>query len=309
MPKYSIIIPVYNTEKYLRKCLDSVLNQTYKDFEIIVVNDGAKDNSQLIIDEYAKKYGFIKCIIQKNQGLSVARNNGIKKATGKYFLLLDSDDYFEVELLEKLDQELLKNGDVDLLRFQVRNIAKKTTVYHEESFELLNGIEAFKKIVKYHYVENACCYLYNREYFCKNNFKYKKNIYHEDFGLTPLVIEKARCVSSIDYVGYNYVERENSIMTNQSYEKTLKKVEDFYTCYSDLIKEIKNIPGKHDVLKSYLANSLIIKILELNDNDYKKYLKRLKKDKVFDNLLTDTWLRKTKKIVISISPRLYYKKC
>ena len=174
MPKYSIIIPVYNTEAYLKKCLDSIINQTYKDFEIIVVNDGTKDNSQDIIDMYVDKYECVKSIVQENQGLSVARNNGIKKARGKYFLVLDSDDYFEKGLLEELNKELEKNGDVDLMRFQVRNISKNTIDYHEEPFNNLNGIEAFKRIVKYHCVENACCYLYNREYFIKNNFEYKK---------------------------------------------------------------------------------------------------------------------------------------
>ena len=131
MPKYSIIIPVYNTEAYLKKCLDSIINQTYKDFEIIVVNDGTKDNSQDIIDMYVDKYEYVKSIVQENQGLSVARNNGIKKARGKYFLVLDSDDYFEIGLLEELNKELEKNGNVDLMRFQVRNISKNTIYYHE----------------------------------------------------------------------------------------------------------------------------------------------------------------------------------
>lgn len=308
MPKYSIIIPVYNTEAYLKKCLDSIINQTYKDFEIIVVNDGTKDNSQDIINMYVDKYECVKSIVQENQGLSVARNNGIKKARGKYFLVLDSDDYFEKGLLEELNKELEKNGDVDLMRFQVRNISKNTIDYHEEPFNNLNGIEAFKRIVKYHYVENACCYLYNREYFIKNNFEYKKGVYHEDFGLTPLVIEKAKSVSSIDYIGYDYVERENSIMTNKSYQKIIKKVNDFYECYLYVNEQIDSFPGDHSTLKSYLANSMLMKITELNHKDYKVFLKKLKKENIFDNLLVDTFSRKIKKLIISINPKLYYKK-
>ena len=83
-PKISVIIPVYNVEKYLSKCLDSVVNQTLKDIEIIVVNDGSPDNSQKIIDDYTKKYKNIKSFVKKNGGLSDARNFGIKKASGKY---------------------------------------------------------------------------------------------------------------------------------------------------------------------------------------------------------------------------------
>ena len=113
MPKYSIIIPVYNTEEYLKKCLESVVNQTYKDFEVIIVNDGTEDNSQSIIDAYTQKYKNVSYIIQKNQGLSMARNNGIKKSKGKFFLLLDSDDYIELYLLKVLNQEKEKNENME----------------------------------------------------------------------------------------------------------------------------------------------------------------------------------------------------
>lgn len=90
MPKYSIIIPVYNVEKYIKKCLDSVFSQTDKDFEVIVVNDGTKDNSMDIVKKYDAKI-----INQKNQGLSAARNRGVKEAVGDYLIFLDSDDYWE----------------------------------------------------------------------------------------------------------------------------------------------------------------------------------------------------------------------
>lgn len=306
MPKYSIIIPVYNTEKYLKKCLDSVLNQTYKDYEIIIVNDGSTDNSKDIIEEYQKKYDFIKTINQDNQGLSMARNNGIKKAKGKYFLLLDSDDYLENKLLEKLDTETKENPSIDLIRFQINNVKNKTIPYNEEEFHNLSGKEAFMKIVNYHYVENAWSYLYNKEYFIKNKFEFMKGIYHEDFALIPLVIEKAKSVSSINYLGYNYVERQNSIMTNTDYKKTLKKTEDFYTGYLYIINNLDS--SNHKILKSYISNCLIDKIVDLKKEDYKKYLNRIKKDRVIDNVLSDTLLRKIKKIIIKISPKLYYRR-
>ena len=92
MPKISVIIPIYNVEKYLRQCLDSVVNQTIKDIEIICINDGSTDNSQAILNEYAKKDERFVVINQVNQGLSVARNNGLNSATGKYVAFIDSDD-------------------------------------------------------------------------------------------------------------------------------------------------------------------------------------------------------------------------
>ena len=113
MPKFSIIIPVYNVEKYLKKCLESVYNQTYKNYEVIVVNDGTKDNSMDIVKNYPAKV-----INQKNQGLSVARNNGVEKASGEYILFLDSDDYIEKGLLKEINKSL--NNNPDIVRFQIK---------------------------------------------------------------------------------------------------------------------------------------------------------------------------------------------
>ena len=113
--KISVIVPVYNVEKYLEKCLDSLVNQTLKDIEIIIVNDGSLDNSQEIIDKYAKKHKTIKSYIKENGGLSDARNYGIKQASGKYISFIDSDDYVKENMYElmynKLEEKNLKVSD------------------------------------------------------------------------------------------------------------------------------------------------------------------------------------------------------
>ena len=100
--KISIIVPVYNVEKYLERCLDSLINQTLKDIEIICINDGSTDNSSEILKEYAKKDSRIIIINQNNQGISVARNNGMNKAKGKYIGFVDSDDWVDLDFFEKL---------------------------------------------------------------------------------------------------------------------------------------------------------------------------------------------------------------
>ena len=102
MVAISIVIPVYNIEKYLKECLDSLVNQTFKDFEVICVNDGSKDKSLDILNEYAKKDSRFIVVTQENGGSGSARNNGLSRARGKYVQFLDGDDYFEPELLEKL---------------------------------------------------------------------------------------------------------------------------------------------------------------------------------------------------------------
>lgn len=302
MPKFSIIIPVYNVEQYIERTLQSVFEQTYKDYEVIVVNDGTKDNSMDIIKKYP-----VKVVNQKNQGLSVARNNGVEKATGKYILFLDSDDYIEKRLLEEVNKSLKNNPDI--VRFQIKEVFEggKKIEYNEKSFTAKSGQEAFKLITKYHFVENAWCYAIKREYYLKNSFKFKENTFHEDFGLLPLVIIKAKRVNSIDYIGYNYLQRQGSIMNNKEYTKTKKKVEDMYVHYYYLIKQAKKLDFDTSIFKSFISNSLIIKITELDVKDYKTYFKRLKNDKVFDNLLNDTVTRKIKKELLRISPKLYYR--
>lgn len=302
MPKFSIIIPVYNVEEYIEKCLESVKNQTYKDYEVIIVNDGTKDNSM----EIAEKYPFT-IISQENQGLSVARNTGVKHATGEYILFLDSDDYLEKDTLKEIEKSLSNNPDI--VRFQIKEVYedKKEISYSEKSFTGKNGEEAFEEIVKYHFIENAWCYAIKRKYYEKEKFSFKKGTIHEDFGLIPLVIIKAKKVNSISYIGYNYRQRQGSIMNSKNYDKIKKQVSDFYTHYKYLKKEANKINGNTIIFKSYIANSMLKKICELRKEDYKIYRKRVKEDKVVKDLLADTVPRKLKKVVVSISPRVYYK--
>ena len=301
MPKFSIIIPVYNVEEYIKKCLDSVFNQTEKDFEVIIVNDGTKDNSMKIASKYNAKI-----INQKNSGLSAARNRGVAEATGEYLIFLDSDDYIEQDLLCEIKKSLKNNPD--LVRFQIKEqYAEKEIPYPEKEFSNLNGEKAFSKIVKYHFVENAWCYAIKRKYYLKENFEFKKGTIHEDFGLIPLVIMKAKVVNSISYIGYNYVQRQGSIMSSKNYEKIRKRVNDFYNHYHFLITEINKTKLHSEYYRSYIANCLIEKITELNYKDYREYLKLLKKDNVFNNLLVDTKARKIKRRLLKISPKIYYK--
>ena len=302
MPKFSIVIPVYNVEKYLKRTLDSVFNQTYQDFEVIVVNDGCTDKSMNI----AKKYKA-KIINNQRVGVSEARNIGAKQATGEYLLFLDSDDYWDKDLLEMINKNL--ENKPDLVRFQVRTVTdkKEITDYNEDEFTGLTGIAAFNKIVNFHFIESIWCYAIKRSYYEREKFKFKKDMIHEDFGLTPLMIIKANKVNSISYIGYNYYRRTGSIMNTNDYSWTQRKVHDFYYHYQYLKKEIEKVKGDTSVFKSYIANSMLKKICELDKKDYQEYKKRIKKDKVEKDLLTDTLPRKIKKVIVSISPKLYYR--
>ena len=155
MTKVSIIVPVYNTYNYLNKCLESLVNQTLSDIEIIVVNDGSPDDSEGIIKEYANKYSSIKYYKKKNGGLSSARNFGIKRATGEYIGFVDSDDYVDVTMYEKLyNQAISTNSDIVCCQLTYLYPNNKTILHHykdlnmfsksvRESPKILNQVKSY----------------------------------------------------------------------------------------------------------------------------------------------------------------------
>lgn len=302
MPKFSIVIPVYNVEKYIGKCLDSVINQTYQDYEVIVIDDGSTDKSKKIVKEYD-----VKLIESNHVGVSEARNIAIKKAKGEYLVFLDSDDWWDKDLLKKLATS--SKNSPDLIRFQMRTVTdtNEKTDYVEESFTNKSGEEAFSLVTKFHFVDAACCYAIKRAYYEKEKFSFAKDRVHEDYGLMPLIIIKAASVNCISYVGYNYFRRTNSIMNTPNYEWTKRKVNDFYYHYLFLSNEIEKVNVNTKIFKSFIANSMLLKICELNRKDYKAYKKKLNEINIYDNLISDTLPRKVKKVLLRISPRIYYK--
>ena len=295
--KYSFIVPAYNTEKYIDKCLKSIFSNTYKNFEVIIVNDGSTDKTEDIINKYIKKYDNIIYIKQKNMGLSLARNNGVKKATGDYLLFIDSDDYVEKNLLENINKNI---DDLDVLRYQLNIVFNdKIIPYEEKEFNVTDGIDAFEKIVKYKFIEMAALYVINRKYYLDNNFMFEKDVYHEDYGLLPLVIATAKKVKSINYLGYNYVQRDGSIMSSNDIEKMKKKMDDMLFLFTKAIKYLDNIPNSQNV-KSFYANSIIDKYNSLSDKLKKEYIKKIKDLKVISYLSNDSFKRKIKKILYEI---------
>lgn len=215
--KFSVIIPVYNVEVYLQVCLDSVLNQTFEDWEAICVNDGSTDNSAAILEEYGHKDGRFKIVNQPNGGLSAARNTGLKTATGEYALFLDSDDWLESNALEIVSKSLT---DEDMLCFSGRRFFEKEGRYHEA--DQLNPQEYTTGMDYYN--ENAlavrdfafvCVVLraYKREFLLSHDLWFKEGIFHEDNLFTPFACYYAEKVKVINDCLYDYRVRANSITT------------------------------------------------------------------------------------------------
>ena len=268
MPKVSIIVPVYNTQKYIEKCLNSLLNQTFKDVEIILVNDGSKDNSETIIKKYIENFADkIKYISKENEGLSKARNDGAKLATGEYIMFVDSDDYIANDLIENLKQYM--DRKIDLIKYKLLTVDENDIEINKVDgpvFEEVKGEKAFEILRTTDLMlEVACVYLYRREFWNKHKFEFTPKLYHEDFGLIPLVLVQANSVVSTKNYGYYYLQTNNSITRNTDYTKSIKRANDVLIHYDNMIGVLKksNLTKKtEEILKEYYTNAVLNKVKE-----------------------------------------------
>lgn len=313
MPKVSIIIPVYNAEKYIGKCLDSILNQTYKNIEVIVVNDGSTDNSEEIIKQYTKNEKYnIKYFKNENRGVSFSRNFGVNYAEGDYIFFVDADDYLDEKLLYNIQNEMEKG--IDIIKFKAKKVDSKGTILEEifvPSFDIISGEEAFEKL-KYDDVllDTIWSYVFKKEFYIQNNFKFTENTHHEDFALIPLIIVKAKSLVSLDYYGYYYVQSENSITRNNSYEKLVKRTNDMITHYDNMLEFIKNnniSKESQKSIKDFFANAVILRTEELKGKEQKEYIKEIKKRKLIKNVQVKNAKQFIKKILLYINIKLYLK--
>lgn len=217
---FSILIPVYNVEKYLRECLDSLLHQSFLDWEAICVNDGSSDGSAAILEDYASKDSRISVISQANGGLPVARNTGLDVAKGDYILFLDSDDWLEPDALKILSENLQEE---DLLCFNGRRFFEESGQFEDadqlrpESYE--TGWDYYSRNALCHRNFAFVCVVlrcYRRAYLLNNGLRFKPGIYHEDNLFTPLACYFAKAVKVIPDILYDYRVRESSIMTSRS---------------------------------------------------------------------------------------------
>lgn len=217
MPKISVIIPVYNVEKYLARCLDSVISQTLKDIEIICVNDGSTDNSANILSVYAEKDERIKIITQSNAGISEARNIGIQKASGKFIGFVDSDDFIEKDFYEKLYTSAIKNNADIACSSVIRENEKKKKILIEYKKEQV--ATSTKEKFELAYIPEHCYIwnkIYNREKLLNSNIKFVKGLVYEDIIYTPSVVESLGNIVVVPNLFYHYWNNSTSLVKNTS---------------------------------------------------------------------------------------------
>lgn len=236
-PLISIIVPVYNGQKYLSECINSILNQDYKNIEVIIVNDGSKDDSPKIIDEYAKKDKRVKAIHQENGGVSSARNNGIDNANGEYITFIDADDYVESDYIKYLCNLIVdNNADVSLTPFpnKVTQNSKKINSQIEDYIVIWSGEEAMKNMLYYKVVISSWNKMFRSKLLMENKIKFNQNLsFGEGFDFTIASFQCSRKVAVGHKKVYNYrVDNASSVMTKFS--------EKLVTGSIDAQKNIKN---------------------------------------------------------------------
>ena len=304
----SIIIPAYNVENYIFRGIESCINQTYKDIEIIIIDDGSSDNTQNIIKEYAQKDSRIKYLFQENKGVSAARNTGLDISKGDYVIFLDSDDWLELNTVEYLLNKKKEYKDyfitTNFKTIYLENEKIKIEKEIEEVLELLSSKKISSTFISTKYrVKSSCYKLFSKEILDANKIRFKENIYHGEDGL--FVFEYLLHVENVLYTTkqlWNILERPNSA----SRGKFNKKFFTVITAVEEMIKLAKNDKNLEKELKKYLyCRTKYIYFCGIKDNALNKNEEKILKSQIKN--LEKLYLkdqRKLKKLKSYIAIRL-----
>lgn len=312
MAEISIIVPVYQVEKYLVQCIESILAQTFTDFELILVDDGSEDNSGKICDEYAERDSRIKVIHKENGGLSDARNRGMDNATGKYFMFVDSDDYIASDMAECLYKNILdKKADIAACNYRyVFECDSEKDFSTENKSELLNGKEIFynrKNERNYGFWTVAWNKLYKADSF--KNVRFRRGKYHEDEFWANDIYRTDIKVATVSESLYYYRQRENSIMGSQNIQRCFDLIEAFDERINIYLKEEKYSSEAYKVLIYSLEHLNSSKGLIESKQDKEQFIEAEKRTKGIIHELKKRKLGKAKKFslaIIGINPCLAF---
>lgn len=286
----SIIIPVYNTEPFLNDCLTSLVNQNLKNYEIIIINDGSTDGSVDIINDFIKRYPFIKYYEQSNKGQGAARNLGFKKSSGKYIYFMDSDDYIENNSLQIL-YNLAISSELDLIVFNGESFLdgslNKKVNLNQYNYDRVNsyndvepGKELFIKMINNNeFFPSPCLYLVRRDVIEKNNIKFIENIIHEDEIFTINIFLYSMKTKYLKEKLFKRRIRNNSTMTSSNY---LKKLDGYIRVFKELERKYMTNTLKDRRLQSalYKKTGSIYRGILFSYNSLDKKQKKIKKNEL-----------------------------
>lgn len=299
----SVIVPVYNVEKYLRECLDSILNQTYKELEIIVVDDGSTDNSGKICDEYEKNFNNIKVIHKKNEGLGFARNTGMANIHGEYVTFIDSDDYVDSDYIENLYKNIIIQK-TDICKSGFQRVDDKKNILDRRKYDLYTyeGKEVkdifLPRMIgslpdKKDSIEMCVCgVLYKTSYIMDYDIKFpsERVLISEDLIFNIDYMQHVNNASTIDYVGYNY--RYNPSSLTKKYRKDRFEASKFF--YTEVKKKMVSLGYDESIMLRlsrmffiYIRMALSQETYKISNKNYISNIKNIYKI-CNDELVTDT---------------------
>ncbi|GFI40417.1 putative glycosyltransferase EpsJ [Thomasclavelia cocleata] len=282
----SFIIPVYNVEKYLSQCIESVLKQTIRKKEIILVNDGSKDNSLNICRFYKKKYNFIKIIDKKNEGVSIARNEGIKKAMGKYICFIDADDFYTDDNFASEFFDICEENNLDIIRGIYSIYYEETNKYCHPNLKKLsyyNKSLCGKDFLCYSIAEDSnevvpWLGFFKKSFLLDNNLRFPRNIaYEEDqlFFLEALLINNCT-IMQVDREFYSYRFRKDSVTKTP----TIKQANDVIFIVNEelFLIDSLDLESKYDIAARKYASSSFYQLTSIYGRVEKKYRKIIRQN-------------------------------
>ena len=310
--KISVIVPVYNVEQYLERCVDSIINQTYTNLEIILVNDGSTDNSGKLCDELAKKDERIRVIHKENGGLSDARNRGIDESESDLVGFIDSDDYIDNDMYEVLLRNL-NDTDADLSMcalYDVYNNTPEEQVTNKEIWEL-SSEQAIKMVMEAKILSvTAVNKLYRKSLF--TDLKFEVGKIAEDAFIMIKLLDKCEKIVATNEKKYYYVHRENSITTQKFSTKFLNVIEAYEQNSNIILEKYPKLKGVAQTRMNWAYFYVLDRLLldgNYNDKELENklisYLKNHRKDILNDPLFTKG--RKIGLIALLLNRNLYRK--
>ncbi len=279
-PQISIIIPCYNIDKYLSNCIESVLGQTFVDFELILINDGSTDNTLNICEQYAKLDNRIRVYSHENKGVSYTRNRGIELAQGNYIMFIDGDDYVKNDMLEHFTFQLKKDSWPMCGMLLVDGIEEEERSNYKELLKkvpekIVSCFDIFR-IISHHNLSTPCCRLYDKKILKDKQIRFYEFIsYQEDFIFNLEYCKHIKEVILLDYYGYYYVKHASS--STSIYHKYFEHIDLLF----DLLK--KNSHNAEDIIsiKQIIFDTVLKKLAnEFHENSKTSIIKKRKVIKI-----------------------------
>lgn len=292
--KFTVIIPVYNVEWYLTRCLESVVQQKIQDLEVIIVDDGSLDRSGWICMKYAEKYSNVKYFRQRNAGLGAARNAGLKQAQGEYVIFLDSDDYWSEDCVLHIQECLAEVSCLDIVYFDAEVIYESEKILRNDEYdsktyyrkgkireEICTGAEFYRETYPKHFNVSACMAAYRRAFLLEYGIWFPENVLYEDYLFSLQSILKAHTVKYLPLNLYFRRYREGSIMTSRKGQQCVRSMTEVFMLVADYVESER---GKYEEIVFRKMRDLVFTLAHMclqefyNNAGYEAEIHKIKID-------------------------------